>query len=54
MAMPQIIKDGKVLAANRERLIKAHLAKQGKGISSRIPTQEWYDNYDRTFKKKVK
>ena len=49
--MEQIITDKKVLESNKERLIKKHLDKIGKGIRSKVPTQEWYNNYDQIFKR---
>jgi hypothetical protein len=40
------------MARDRERLIKEDRhEKTGFVCSSRIPTPEWYKNYDRTFKK---
>ena len=49
--MEQIITDKKVLENNRERLIKKHLEKTGKVIRSKVPSQEWYNNFDQIFKK---
>lgn len=33
------------LEKNRERLIRAQVP-----IHSKVPTKEWYDNYDRIFR----
>jgi hypothetical protein len=47
--MPEISK--KQLSTNREKLIKQHRQKKGFICSSKIPTKEWYENYDKIFKK---
>jgi hypothetical protein len=37
------------LAKNRERLIRQHTP-----IHSKMPSQEWYQNYDRIFKRETR
>jgi hypothetical protein len=42
------------LAKNREMLIKMSRRKKGEVLNRKVPTEDWYENWDRTFKGKVK